>query len=43
MLLTTITRITSIINSDRSISIELDSFYISIIRDYKPLLIDEEK
>jgi hypothetical protein len=43
MLLTIITRITPIANSDRSISIELDSFYISIIRSYKLLLIDEEK
>jgi hypothetical protein len=43
ILLTIITRITSIINSNRSISIELNSFYISIIRDYKLLLIDKEK
>jgi hypothetical protein len=43
MLLTIITYIISIINSNRSISIELDSFYISIIRSYKSLLIDEEK
>jgi hypothetical protein len=42
-LLTIITRITPITNSNRSISIELDSFYISIIRGYKLLLIDEEK
>jgi hypothetical protein len=42
-LLTIITRTTSIANSDRSIPIELDSFYISTTRDYKPLLTDEEK
>jgi hypothetical protein len=43
MLLTIITRITSIINSDRLISIELDNFYTSMIRGYKSLLIDKEK
>jgi hypothetical protein len=39
-----ITRATSIINSNKSILIELDSSYITIIaRGYKLLLIDEEK